>query len=120
MKQQRITGGEPAGADGDLVRQVLNIMEQGILVWDAEGRCLLFNNRVYRILEIGTDDLNYGTARADFRARAVERGDVAPVVMERSEGLIRAGQPYVFDRNLPSFARCAHAPKHRHVRIFGN
>lgn len=102
MKEQRISGGEPAGTDGELARQVLNIMEQGILVWGPDGRCVLFNNRVYRMLEIGTDDLNYGTDRAVFRARAVARGDVEPEVMERSEGLIRAGQPYVFDRNLPS------------------
>jgi diguanylate cyclase (GGDEF)-like protein len=88
--------------DGDLARQVMNIMEQGVIVWGADGRCVLHNSRVYQVLEIGPDDLHVGTLRAEFRARAVERGEMTPQILQETEQLIRANQPYSFDRYLPS------------------
>lgn len=86
----------------DLARQVINIMEQGVLVWGPDGECLMFNNRVYQLLEIGVADLHPGTERTAFRARAVARGEMTAEMMEASERLIRAHQPYAFDKTLPS------------------
>ncbi|MCC7321160.1 MAG: diguanylate cyclase [Rubellimicrobium sp.] len=105
MKEQKIGAGVPVGDRGGgdpLERQVINIMEQGVLVWGPDGRCLMFNARVYPMLEIGVDTLNHDTMRADFRARSVARGDISQASLELSERAIAAHQPYSFDRTLPS------------------
>lgn len=36
----------------DRAMQVMNTMEQGILVWSADGVCELHNTRVFEVLEI--------------------------------------------------------------------
>lgn len=104
MKIDRIAagGGRDQGGADDLAQQVINIMEQGVLVWGPDGECLMFNNRVYQMLEIGVEDLHPGTLRVAFRERAVARGEMTAEMMEASERLIRANQPYAFDKTLPS------------------
>lgn len=105
MKQQRIESGEAAGMpmpEDELARQVINIMEQGVLVWGPDGRCLMHNSRVYQLLEIGVEDLQIGTLRADFRNRSVDRGEMTADDMEQSDRLMRANLPYSFDRKLRS------------------
>jgi len=86
----------------NLASEVLNIMEQGVLVWSPEGVCELHNTRIFNLLELEGDDLRIGMTREEFRARAVARGELSRENEERSAGLIRAAQPYCFDRVLPS------------------
>ncbi len=81
---------------------ILNMMEQGILVWSVDGRCDYFNNRIFEVLELTGDDVALGMDRDTFRDRAIARGEMRPEDRERSEALIRAHQPYSFDRTLPS------------------
>ncbi|MCC5973031.1 MAG: diguanylate cyclase [Rubellimicrobium sp.] len=87
---------------GDLAAQIMNIMEQGVLVWSAEGRCELHNSRIYQVLEITADDLKIGTLRRSFRERALARGELTCETMRNSDSLFQARQPYSFDRVLPS------------------
>lgn len=86
----------------ELATEIMNIMEQGILVWDAEGVCELHNTRVFEVLELKPGDLMIGTERDDFRAAAIQRGDVSEVEHRRSKERIAANLPYAFDRHLPS------------------
>jgi diguanylate cyclase (GGDEF)-like protein len=107
VKQDRIntSAADPVAAtdpDDNLAASVVQMMEQGVIVWDSDQRCVLFNNRVYRMLEIGVDDLRLGTDRSDFCARAAKRGEMAPDQMAQMESLIRVRQPFALDRQMPS------------------
>jgi diguanylate cyclase (GGDEF)-like protein len=86
----------------DLAAHILNIMEQGVLVWSAEGRCVLHNSRIYQVLEITTEDLQVGTSREEFRSRSVGRAEMSADEVAAADRLVRARQPYSFDRVLPS------------------
>lgn len=85
-----------------LAEQIMNIMEQGILVWTADGICELHNTRIFDVLELNGDDLAIGTTREEFRDRAVARGEMSAEDREGSAARIKAHQPYSFDRHLPS------------------
>lgn len=96
-------GGAIAESGGtDLALLVLNIMEQGVLVWSADGFCELHNARVYHMLELTADDLRIGTRRSAFRDRSIARGEMTPVELAAMEVLVQAYKPYSFDRHLPS------------------
>jgi diguanylate cyclase (GGDEF)-like protein len=110
VKQERIvSGGEQpivsevhTGLDTGLAQNVVHMMEQGVIVWDSDDCCAMFNNRVYRMLEIAVDDLQIGTARPEFCGRAAGRGEMTPEQFAQMESLIRVKQPYAFDRQMPS------------------
>ncbi|GGL62645.1 sensor domain-containing diguanylate cyclase [Wenxinia marina] len=91
-----------ADTSATLIGEILNIMEQGILFWSAEGVCELHNSRIFRVLEITAKDLGIGTRRTDFRDRAVARGEMTAETRRASEAQIEAHLPYSFDRHLPS------------------
>jgi len=93
---------EVLGPEEELAAHILNIMEQGVLVWSAEGRCVLHNSRVYQVLEITPEDLGVGTTREEFRARSVGRAEMSAEDVAAADALVRARQPYSFDRVLPS------------------
>jgi diguanylate cyclase (GGDEF)-like protein len=88
--------------DGDLAAHILDIMEQGVLVWGADGTCLMHNSRVYHLLEISPEELRVGTRREVFRARSVARGEMTTGDVAAADALVRARLPYSFDRVLPS------------------
>ncbi|MBW7921399.1 MAG: diguanylate cyclase [Rubellimicrobium sp.] len=77
-------------------------MEQGVIAWSDDGRCLLFNARVWSMLEIDGTFLSHTTTRADFRARTLARGDITQDNLDQIERMTASAQPYAFDRTLPS------------------
>lgn len=86
----------------ELALQVMNIMEQGIIVWSGEGICELHNTRVYDVLEITSDDLAIGTAREDFLKMAAARGEFGQQAHEIATRKFKDSKPFSFDRILPS------------------
>jgi len=94
-------GRVPEGPD-DLTAEIMNIMEQGILVWSPEGICTLHNTRIFEVLELGGEDLFIGVDRETFRDRAEARGELSAEDRALSHERIAAHQPYAFDRHLPS------------------
>ena len=92
---------EPA-AETDLATHVMNIMEQGIIVWSAGGVCEMHNTRIYEVLELSGDDLSIGTTRKDFLAMAEERGEFEPGIRKSASIRFRDYKPFSFDRKMPS------------------
>ncbi len=86
----------------DLATDIMNIMEQGIMVWSAEGYCEIHNTRVFGLLELEATDICIGTQRSAFRQRALARGEMSAAVDAHTQSQIAAHQPYSFDRHLPS------------------
>ena len=87
---------------GSIAYDIMNMMEQGILVWSPDGVCELLNTRIFQVLELRGGDLAIGTKRAEFRDRSVARGEFDQQCRAESDALILAHRPYYFDRNLPS------------------
>ena len=86
----------------DLATEIMNIMEQGILVWSEDGMCELHNTRIFDVLEISGADLTIGTERDEFRDKSLSHGQISDHDRARSDALIKAHQPYSFDLTLPS------------------
>ncbi len=93
-----------AGPSGDLelATEIMNIMEQGILVWSKDGSCDLHNTRIFEVLELDGKDLMIGTERDEFRRIALSDGQISKKDEDESDARIRARQPYSFDVTLKS------------------
>ena len=95
--------GEVAQPDrGNIAHDIMNMMEQGILVWNADGVCELHNMRIFQVLELRGGDLSIGTRRSDFVERSRARGEFDAQGQAEFLALVAAHRPYSFDRNLPS------------------
>ncbi|NCO86247.1 MAG: diguanylate cyclase [Rhodobacterales bacterium] len=100
-----VQASRPAGEEtqaGPLAADVMNIMEQGILVWSPDGVCEYFNTRIFDVLDLKGGDIEVGMTRATFRARAMSLGEMSPENNRYSEQQIAVQRPYAFDRVLPS------------------
>jgi len=92
----------PATAKGDLSSQILNIMEQGVLVWSAHDICELHDTRIYLVLPFTAEDLNVGTCRTESRQRALAIGELSGPEQKAAKALPATSQPYSLDCDLPS------------------
>lgn len=86
----------------DLAMKIMNTMEQGILVWSADGLCELHNTRVFEVLEIEEAVLTTGTRRVDFLATAVARGEISQATAEQTQARFTTKRAFSFDRLMPS------------------
>lgn len=95
--------GASTSSDAEVfVLKVLNSMEQGILVWSAEGVCTLFNQRIFTVLELPASGLAVGTKRVEFLQAAVARNELTQASVDAAEEKFAAGHPFTFDRMMPS------------------
>ena len=85
-----------------LATQIMNVMEQGIIVWSADGTCELHNTRIYEVLELERSALGIGTNRNDFLAAAVTRGEYTEEKLSELRGYVETRIAYQYDRLLPS------------------
>ena len=102
MKQQKIE--LPGGARGpgksgtqDLPAEILNILDQGILMWSAEGTCLLYNTQVLDLMGLKAEQLGIGASRTDLRSACACGGAIKAQDLADTETQIRANRPYSFD-----------------------
>jgi PAS domain-containing protein len=106
VKQERIAHppavGSATESGAELSQQIMNMMEQGILVWSADGVWVLHNTRIFQVTEMAPADLAVGTTMDEFRERALARGEVAPQDMEASDRQVAIRAPCAYDRRLPS------------------
>ena len=85
-----------------LLADVMNVMEQGIIVWSADGICELHNTRIFDVLELGPDAITIGTTRQEFLAVAAARGEFSDEQVAEHKRRFQAHVPFQFDRKLPS------------------
>jgi len=86
----------------DLATEIMNIMEQGIVVWSEDGMCELHNTRIYEMLEVDGAVLSIGTLRADYLRFAVNRAEFSQEQAEWAEAEYATGRVFKFDRKLPT------------------
>ena len=86
----------------DFLGQVADGMEQGVLVWDTDGVCVMFTDRVFDVLEMRPSDLSVGIRRSDFLAGAVMRGELDQTSADKTQDRFLRKTPFQFDRHLRS------------------
>jgi len=89
-------------ANGSVSIDIMNIMEQGIIVWSADGLCEMKNARIFRVLELTGGDLDTGTRRDVFIDLLRSRGSLGADQFNYFECQVAAHQPYTFDLTMPS------------------
>ncbi len=87
--------------------EIINSMEQGILVWSADGVCEMHNDRVFELLELRRDDLFAGRTRIEFHELAVKRSGLitdltGPEIVRQVEVMYSKGEPFDLDWPMPS------------------
>ena len=65
--------------------QIIESMEQGVLVWSVDGRCTMFNERIFDVLELSPGDLQVGMKRREFLEMCASRGEFDAQVIEETE-----------------------------------
>jgi diguanylate cyclase (GGDEF)-like protein len=90
------------GSVQDPTNGILDAMEQGVLVWSADGICEMHNKRVFDVLEITSGQLYPGLTRGSFLKMAVGRGEFDQDTADRAEQNYRDASPFSFERRLPS------------------
>lgn len=96
------SGLNSASMDPDFLGRVADGMEQGVLVWDADGICILFTDRTFDVLEMRKSDLSIGTKRSDFLGSAVKRGELTADTVKDTQDRFARKTPFRFDRHLRS------------------
>lgn len=86
----------------ELARQIMNIMEQGIVVWGPDGTCQLHNTRIFDVLELRVGALTIGTHYVDFLEDAYQRGEFSKEVHSHVKRQFEGQVAFQFDRTLPS------------------
>lgn len=102
----------PQKAPPNLAMQIMNIMEQGIIVWSAEGVCEMHNTRIYDVLELSGEDIGIGTERSKFLDLAETRGEFDAGGRKSAGVKLDAHKPFLYDLNIPSVRTLA-----RHVVV---
>jgi len=85
-----------------LVRDLLNSIEQGVLVWEADSICQMFNERIFTVLEIGKDELDRGAELNEFLYKAVRRNEVNPADIDEALTCLAQSMPHTHKRRLRS------------------
>ena len=82
--------------------QIMNIMEQGIIEWSADGICEMHNTRIYDVLVLAGEDIGIGTERDTFLKLAEARGEFDADARKAASIKFNAHKPFSFDRLIPS------------------
>jgi diguanylate cyclase (GGDEF)-like protein/PAS domain S-box-containing protein len=102
LKEQSASDSIAEKTTGDVLSDVMDSMEQGVIVWDAEGECRLHNSRVFDMLELKQDELYVGINRKDFLQMAVNRGEFSQEVANQAMEKFKQQKPFSFSRTMPS------------------
>ncbi len=84
------------------VERVLETLGPGIVLWDSRGRCELATSRTGHLTEAAEYELKRGDRRADYIEFCVRRGDVTAERAAEIEALFASGEPFRFERRVPS------------------
>ena len=92
----------PQKAPPNLAMQIMNIMEQGIIEWSADGICEMHNTRIYDVLELAGEDIGIGTERDTFLKLAETRGEFDADSRKVASIKFNVHKLFSFDRLIPS------------------
>ena len=111
MLHEKVTRSQKRRADGpavtdadpqDLTTVIMDALEQGVIFWSQDGRCLTFNRQTLDRLELQPTELDAQTNLSDLMGKCSARGDFGDVAVQDLMRHFASGQPFRFDSTLPS------------------
>ena len=84
------------------LQDVIETMEQGIILWNAQQRCEIVNRRAYEMLDLDESYLKIGMPRSEFLERTAQRGDMSAEQLRLVNKSFSQGGKFRFDRTTPS------------------
>ncbi|MEL6477310.1 MAG: diguanylate cyclase [Pseudomonadota bacterium] len=88
--------GLPAGSDAHAL-EVVRAMAEGVVLWDAEGRCILANPRAVTLMELTSEDLSPGTARDDLLLAGMATGALTREAYEAAKKGFAGQKPFLYE-----------------------
>lgn len=101
-KAPSLKGLNSSSMDPSFLGQVADGMEQGVLVWDTNGICTMYTDRVFDVLEMRPSDLSIGVSRTDFLNGSLLRGELTQEAVDKTHDRFERKTPFQFDRKLRS------------------
>lgn len=92
----------PVQTRESLCTAVLESVEQGIIVWSAEGYCAFVNSRYRELLGEGVNYLQEGMHRSVYFDKMVDRGEITREAVASIEADLNSRQPFNLERKLGS------------------
>lgn len=80
------------------LRLLLDNMEQGVIVWGADGRCEFVSKRVYEMTELDETELFVGLDRVEFIQQAVKERAYTAADAKKISDSLETLQPFTFIR----------------------
>jgi hypothetical protein len=102
LKNKKSKGISAVSMDAEFLGKIADGMEQGLLVWDADGICAMYADRVFDVLEMRPTDLAIGMKRSEFLEAAIMRGELTEKAVENTKECFSRKTPFQFDRTLRS------------------
>ena len=94
---------QPLQTHEDSIRDaVVASMEQGVIVWSEDAKCLYCNDRLFTVLELQRDALHVGMSREDYYSKAYDQQEFTAERRQEVERKVRELDSFSFDRRLPS------------------
>ncbi|MFN3261982.1 MAG: diguanylate cyclase [Pikeienuella sp.] len=90
-----------------------DMLDAGVVAWDAKGRCDFVNDRAVALLELEDYGLKRGDRRSDLFEHFVNRGVLDAARIEGLHGLYRSGEPFAFETTTPSGRHLLHKARPR-------
>lgn len=81
---------------------ILNAMEQGVLVWNADGECELVSDRCFELLEVTGDQLEIGVKRSEFLDFCQARGEYSTKIRTDIDAKYASQTAFSFSRKTPT------------------
>ncbi|WP_168769487.1 diguanylate cyclase [Yoonia sediminilitoris] len=82
--------------------QILDAVEQGVVIWSSDGRCVMHNQRFLNILELEPSKLRVGMPLDRFMRQERDRGVFSSEMVAEYQELFQVGRGFQFDFSLPS------------------
>lgn len=82
--------------------QIMDALEQGVVFWSSDKKCVLHNQRALGVLEIDASKLRVGMSLERFMKQERDRGAFPAAKLGEYLELFGLGRPFQYDFVLPS------------------
>ena len=98
---KKLKSAHPTDKEGDetrRLRDLLDNMEQGVIVWGPDQACEFVSSRIYEMIEVDASELYVGILRSDFIQRAVKAREYTAADAKKIYDSVESLEPFTFIR----------------------
>ena len=87
----------PAGDQQSMIAQVMDAIEQGIIIFDAEGACRIHNHALLPVLGVEQSQIRSTMTLEEFLIQAAARGEFDASLIGDLRAQFATGKPFQYD-----------------------